>query len=363
MRCEICGTEYRQVDTFLICEQGHTLQNTMEVANDDHQTSVLKVKRVRTAKKEKKIFKSSGCHLMRMVLMKLLFEEAREHFGLPNDNVFKYFTGFFEFRRTKLETCVEVSKNELFVLVYLGKRMEMEKQGMPYFIKDCKEDFKRFDISTRLLLIKNRFPSLEPPCYEFIKTAFNVSPLNIKRRVAELTDIYMYPKPYSHIHGSENGIFEEGIEFCKHNIRRRIRNDLEMSRLYFKSICEFYSVPMTPMLELYFEKFVYTSDPNQVHIPEYDFALFVASYYVNEKTFEGTDLEAKILTEFGTSKASLIKRISRLSKTLEIAASPELYVVGMNKRNERRFKRLRHVVEFIDAFKRKTVKSTTLTIN
>lgn len=360
MKCEICGTVYRRVDTFLICEQGHTLQNTLEVANDDSYFP-LKVKKIRAKKKEKKIFKSSGCHLMRMVLMKLLFEEAREYFGLPNDNVFKYFTGFFEFRKTKLETCVEVSKNEFFVLVYLSKRIEVEKQGKPYFIKDCREDFRNFDISTRLLLIKNRFPSLEPPCYEFLKTSFNVSPLSIKHRVAELTDIYMYPKPYSDIHGSENGIFEESIEFCKHNIRRNIRNDLEMSRLYFGSICKFYNVPMVPKLRLYFEKFVYTSDPNQVHIPEYDFTLFVASYYINKKIFEGTDLEAKILTEFATSRITLIKRISRLFKILEIATSPELYVTGMNKRNERRFRRLRHVVEFIDAFKRKMTKSLAQT--
>lgn len=363
MNCEICGAKYRKVDTFLICDQGHTLQNTLEVANDDGQSVPLRIRRVRIARREKKIYRSSGCHLMRMVLMRLLFDEAREHFGLPDDNVFKYFTGFFEFKKTKLETCVDVTKNEFFVLVYLSKRMEMEKEGRPYTIKECKEDFKRFDITTRLLLIKNRFPALEPPCYEFVKTPFNLSPATVKHRVAELTDMYMYPKPYGHAHGSENGIFEEGIEFCKHNIRRQIRNDLEMAWLYFKPICEFYNVPLEPKLRLYFAKFIYVSDPGQVHIPEYDYVLFLASLYVNKKVLEDTDLETRILTEFVMSRKVLIKRIMKMSKILEMSTTPELYMVWMSMKREKRFKRLRHVVEFIDAFKRKTARTTNLVID
>lgn len=64
MKYEICGTNYKKIDTLLVCEQGHTLENRIEVAHDDtKQELALKIKKVRKAKTQKYIYKNSVCNL------------------------------------------------------------------------------------------------------------------------------------------------------------------------------------------------------------------------------------------------------------------------------------------------------------
>lgn len=110
MICEICGTVYRKIDTMLVCSQGHTLENTIEVAVDDHNFPIaMKSKKIRTKKKEKVSYMRDKCSLMKMILLKLLFEEAKDFFCFSNDNVFKYFTGFFEVKKGQLETGLKVA--------------------------------------------------------------------------------------------------------------------------------------------------------------------------------------------------------------------------------------------------------------
>jgi len=353
MRCEICGTEYRKIESSLICSNGHTLQNMQEVAHEDPHLVALKTKKIRRVKKEKKIFLGTGCYLTRMILMKLLFEEAREFFKFPNDKVFKYFTGFFEFKKTKLESGFNVSKREFFALIYLNRRSEMEKVGKTYFLKDCRSDFKELDIYTRLILIKNKYPPLESACYEFSKTVLYISIENLKNRILDLINPCTDMNSFIGSRASETGVLLSSIEISRQNIRRMFRNDIAIAKLYFKALCEQYGLKITEELDFYFEKFFYTFDHEQVFIPEYDFVLFIAAYFISIKKFEDTELETKIFTDFNCTKITFVKKMSDFFKTLEYCISPETFIVKMNDNNSKRFKALSRSVEFIDAFKRK----------
>lgn len=360
MKCEICGTEYRKIESSLICSNGHTLQNTQEVAHEDAKAMALKTKRIRKAKPPKKMFIGTGCKLTTMVLMKILFEEAKEFFKFPNDKIFKYFTYFFEFKKTKLETPLELTKNQVFILIYLNRRSIMEKQGIPYLVTDCIRDFRELDIYTRIIVIKNKYPSLEAPCYEFSKTSYLITILNLKRMIRDLTDHYSCPIFYTTTKYSDSGVLLDSIEKAKHNIRGMIRNDLEMSKKYFKIICEKYNIKITKSLNLYFEKFIYTFDNNQIFIPEYDFALFISAYFIEKKKFEDTELESAILTNFGCSKVTFIKTMYDFFKRLDLCLTPEVFIKEMKKKNKKRFEPLKRSIEFIDAFKRNLTCKTRL---
>ncbi|ELA41498.1 uncharacterized protein VICG_01482, partial [Vittaforma corneae ATCC 50505] len=112
-------------------------------------------------------------------------------------------------------------------------------------------------------------------------------------------------------------------------------------------------VEVIPELEFYFEKFIYTYDPNVVIFPEYDFTLFIMSYFVSKGSFEGSDIEKNVIEYFGVCKTNLIaSHYAPFVDRLNNLATPELYVSYMIKKSRSRFENLRGAIEFIDAYKR-----------
>lgn len=222
-------------------------------------------------------------------------------------------------------------------------------------MEDCRKDFKELDIYTRLMLIKNRYSQLEPPCYEFTKTGLFMNLINFKNYFSDLTDLYIYHKGYGTHNESENGVYEESVIHCKHNFRRMFRNDLEISKLYFKAICERYQIEITKNLEFYFEKFIYTYNPFQVFLPEYDFSLFLAAYFIDRNEFDGSSLESKIFTDLSCSRIRLMKKLKNFFRYLEFANSPEQFITKLKYRNKKRFLRLRNSIEFIEGYKRNLI--------
>lgn len=353
MKCEICKSDFKKIDTLLVCANGHTIQNTTEVVHDD---VVLagRTKRIRKTKKERRIYKGDGCKLLRMVLLKLLFEEARSFFNIKDDCMFRYYTGFFEFRNGKLDTSTEVSKPTFSMLVYLAKRIEMERNNQIYLFSDFMNEMDRFDLFTRLVLIKNKYPKLEVAVREIgiYKEHSGCTISSMKTRLDEFTSYYYYTRPFTFIKTSDTGIYEECVESAKYNMRRLIRNDLEILNQYFKRFCDDLGVEITPEIDLYFQKYVYTYDPNLIIFPEYDFVFFISIYFISRGLFENTELEANVLEFLLISKSYFINHVDSFILHLDKLKTPECYIDWRNRRNKMKFISLRGATEFINAFKR-----------
>ena len=361
MKCEVCGCAYRKIESSLICQNGHTLQNMTEVAHDDIAPSA-RVKRIKKNKKTKDFYKSSGCNLMKLVLCKLVFEEAKIFFDFPEDLVFKYFTGFFEFREGKLDSSLEISKEMIFSIIYLAKRADNERKGVQLFFDDFLAKFKDFDFCNRLTLIKNRFQPLEPPVTELRYSTSLNTVQSLKRKIELLTSPYRPLRPYSMTVGLVirhtvyagslgNGIFEEVVDGNKFNIRSLFKNDIPTFLPYFIQICKYFEISITEELNFYFEKYIYTFDNTQLILPEYDFVMFIAMFLINKNEFENTEIESKILNYFEIQKVTMMAHISILAREYNNFVSPEVYLSSLKKNNRQRFGRLRDAIRFVDTYK------------
>lgn len=352
MKCEICRTSYKKIESLLVCENGHTLENTTEVALEDG-ARTGKSKRIFRRKNQKVKYKSEECRLMRMVLIKLLFDEARAFLGIKESVVFKYFTEFFEFRNAKLSSTFKTSKATLAVLLYMAKRAEMEKNGEIYLLQDFSKEYKAFDLLGRLIRIKTKFPSMEQEVQNFcLKTNFNSTVCSFKSWIDDLTSLYIYIRPYTFTKFSETGILEECTETAKYNLRRLFRNDLEIMKAYFQAVCRNLSQKLTPDLEMHFEKFIYTYDPNTVIFPEYDFTFFIMSYLASKGSFAGSEMESTIIDYLGISKETLAAMHMGFVEKLDQLATPECYISTIDNKNKDRFTSLKAAIAFINAYKR-----------
>jgi hypothetical protein len=361
MKCEVCGCQYRKIESSLICQNGHTLQNMTEVAHDDVIMSA-RTKRVRKSKKVKTYFTSSGCNLMKMILFKLVFEEAKIFFNFPEDSVFKYFSGFFEFREGKLESSLDVTEKMFYSLIYLAKRADCEKKGEQLFFEDFHEKLLEFNFINRLALIKNRFPALEPPVKDLFHSTLCFSILLLKNKIVKLSTPFIMVRPYrltSEINKNitpfpssfGSGVFEECIDGNKRNFRALFKNDISTIKPYFLKLCTQFEIQLTDELNLYFEKFIYTFDNTKIIFPEYDLTMFLAMYAINTNNFEDTEFESKVSDYLGLPKTSLRTEIANLAKEYNLCASPEIYVSSLQRRNRQRHLRLKQAVQFIDTYK------------
>ncbi|KAM0680572.1 hypothetical protein GINT2_001260 [Glugoides intestinalis] len=353
MKCEVCGTLYKKIDTLLVCENGHTIQNATMVS---HENMIVmgKSKRIYKKKTEKVRYPSTDCKLFNLVLLKLLFEEARTFFGIKEATIFRYFTEFFDFNTGKLHSSVVISKTTFSALIYMAKRVEMERSNQLYSFADFIKKFESFSIASRLLLIKNKFPVFAPEVAMlnsfFSTTMFTI--LSLKTHIDELTNLYTYTKPYAFTNLSETGIFEESNENAKYNIRRLFRNDLDIMTRYLKKLCETLKVDVTDDLILYFEKFTYVFDKNTVLFPEHDITFFIVTYLASKDMFENSDIEEHVLEFLGICKSHLIMELSHFVYVLDEMTSPETYINYLDKKNRRRFDNLKGSVEFVNAYKR-----------
>jgi len=359
MKCKSCGTNYHKIDTLLVCENGHTLQNTTEVTDDDLPSTMRgKSKSIHRKKKQQVVYKADGCKVMKVILMKLLFDELRSFFDIKDDILFRYFTEFFEFKDSKLDSVIDVSsKVTLKILVYLAKRAEMESKGQIYLFDEFIATINAFDWNGTLEIIRRKIPALETEINtSSYRVSVNISKIGFKQWLDDLTAVYprVNPRrPKATFRKPDTGILEKSVETAKYNMRRLIRNDLPLMKKYFEVICSDIEVEITPELEFYFEKYIYTYDPGIVIFPDYDFAFFVMAYLIHKNAFERTATEAVILDYVDAYRSNVMREhympfILRLND----ATTPEVYIATRNRRNKARFIGLIESIEFIDAFKR-----------
>ncbi len=104
MKCDICGNELKEVGASLICKNGHTIQNTLKTVDDHIMISGGRKRKVRA----KKDFKTSVmCEydpsVLRLLVIFLLYEEAKVFFSIKSDDALRYFSGYFTLFENKPE--------------------------------------------------------------------------------------------------------------------------------------------------------------------------------------------------------------------------------------------------------------------
>lgn len=350
MKCEVCGCPFRRIETSLVCQNGHTLQNMTEVAHDEDVPSA-KTRRIRKKRRVKEYFKGSGCCLLKMILLKLMFEEAKVFFEIPNDNVFKYFTSFFKFKEGKLVSTMDLNKELLFTLLYSAKRSEFENKGQILLFKDFVPEFNKFGFVNRVSLIKNRFSQLEPACGEFLYPSTYVTLKSLRNILSLLSSPYKAVDTLKVPGKKGTCIIEECVEVSKFNFRRLFRNDFEIMNLYLINLCEELNVEITEEILFYFKKFIYTFDYNQVILPEFDFCFFIALYFINRNEFENKPIEFNMLKFLLIDRNSLLIMLWHYSKIVINLSTPEIHLKYLKSKSKYRFKKLRKAIDFIDVFK------------
>lgn len=357
MRCEICGNLFKKMETFLVCDQGHTIQNTKLVSHeDDFAASKAKTKSIRKAKVHRKryIYKSGGCNFSKLIIIKKLLQEAEIYFRSENSFLFKNFTCFFKFRMNQLESDFDLNKNVFFALLYFLRRHEKEKHDEIYTFSDFTKEAKDFDFNSRLISLRNKTPSLKGAITELITTPTAILIVLLKKRSEEITNAYAHTKSFGRTKDHDTGVLDESVENAKFNIRSMIRNDLEISKKYFQYLCLKLDIEEDTQLNFYFEKFIYTFDPNTVFIPDYDFVFFLAAYFITIDKFFNSQLEVKVMSYLTINRHSFFKRLATFFTNINDSATPETLIESLSEKNAKNYIRLVDTMAIIDDLKKKT---------
>lgn len=75
----------------LICPNGHTIQNAVEVVGDDNVIQLTRVKKIKTVKKEILDYDTVDPSVGSLIIIREFFHEAMAHFNFKSDFAYKNF--------------------------------------------------------------------------------------------------------------------------------------------------------------------------------------------------------------------------------------------------------------------------------
>ncbi|KAI4291558.1 hypothetical protein PAPHI01_0832 [Pancytospora philotis] len=360
MRCEICGTPYRQKESSLVCANGHTIQNTVEVIDDTGGIFHSRKKRIRVAKEPLFDPCPADLSVAQFTIFKALFDEAMAFFGIASDRVYRCFTNFFTLERrdgdeqdTRIIGDHVLSSQTLLALVYLSKRAEAEAGGGLYTFEEFAAAAARFKLNFRLrdivrarkLRFRNWAEMLMPDCQLRI-----VALANHTQQIADFDCFSFNRSEQAEVHPT--GVLLLGVERAKESIRSLFCYEPALMLRYFEHVCTALQVAATDDMRFYFKKYIYVLDRRRLVVPELAFGLFVAAYFIERQEFANTPLESGLLLFLRVSKARLVELANEHASFLYNHTSPELLIKAREVANAERFVSLRRAIWVIDTFKK-----------
>lgn len=389
MLCDICGTLFRRVESSLICENGHTIQNTLEVGEDNIMQGVARsrfVKKMNIATEKKRDLDNTVAN---MLVIHCLFYEAKKHFGFTDDWIYKQFTGFYAVLSPEPEdaplsaTQGAPEENDhpaflsqpapqqpmapkkaiiygsfqnnlglLIAVIYLSKRVHEEKQGRPFLVDQFRSIYTSFDLEGRCYdivkrqrLFVNGYKAMTLPLYVTI-------PVAILHNLQNLANFNYYENLSDYSVHHDTGVIPQYVLDLKQNIRSVVRRDLTIWQAYFDIILKKLKVKKTNRLKYFFKKMVYVLHPKEIFVPEVTICLFLAIYMNNKDKFTGSKLEQKILIFLNISRKAFTRKISLLVINLNAAASPEKFTRYREYMNQDYLSSLRSACLLVKALKR-----------
>jgi hypothetical protein len=278
MLCEICGSKYRKIDSNLICQNGHTLQNAIAVADDDFGVKG-KSRKIRKEKvHQKKIDMNSN--IGRLCIMRLIYNDAKKYFSFSSDKIFKLYTNLYKITDADIESSYEPSLMVLGALVYLSVRSEKEKQGNILLFSDFRKKWLKFNCYKRARdtanLLKIEF-NMFPPNKGSI-TYFSISTIEIIiRKIADFNRVASKVDAKC----SETGVYFEYIERTKANIRSCFSADYDLLLKYKTAVLKDLNIVSDDRMLYYFKKFTFVFAYNRMFIAELDICYFLILYFLD----------------------------------------------------------------------------------
>lgn len=366
MKCEICGSELRALESSLVCANGHTIQNTLEVLDDEEGMRHGRKRVVHRAKKADAARDAVAPSVATFMVFHCLFHEAMKFFNIKSDRIYKYYTCIYRVVREggeeeqppadqfneRIEGDHKITARTLCAVIYLSKRAEMEQGDKPYFIRQFTKEIIRFRINHRIKEIVKR---LGIQRRVLLKMSFNHGGHfleGISQKVAQIANFdgrYMMAVNRRKTQGL--GFVSQHIDDAKKNIRRLFRRDVAMMTVYFAELCKALHVEQSERLLRYFRKFIYTHNFDRIFVPEKCFSIFLCLYYIDEGTFEDSMLEVRLLTYLSSSRDNL-RAITRIcSAVFNQRVSPETLIKLRKKEYAERFSGIKKAMWVIDTYK------------
>lgn len=395
MKCEICGGEYRQIESSLICANGHTIQNTVEVIDDECGIYNGRKRKVRTVKDKGVKHATMDPSVASFIIFRSLFAEAMGFFGIASDRIYRYYTGFFTlvaddgrgedeqacnpFARgavreqtvnsrmfdvptdafgERIEGDEIVCAQSLVALIYLSKRSESESTGKPYFFEQFRAELGRFRLNFRVRGIVKRHGLHNRGWVELLLPADKIQIFYLANKIRQIADFDAFScKRVEQAESHSTGVLPYDQEGIKHNIRRLFSRDVKVLRTYFDHFCTVLCVEQTEELVFYFEKYVCVHDFRRLLVPELGFAVFIASYFVDKEAFESTPVEKAVLCFLRCTRSRLATLVNENACRLAQLTSPETFARARERANADRFVNLKKAMWIIDTVKENTGKT------
>lgn len=399
MRCPICNTAFRKIEASLICENGHTIQNTLEVNDDDVRPANA---RGRALKKKAAIVKTEEVRNMDdsvalLLIYYALFYESMNHFGFSDDFVFKQFTGFFCVRPKNNESATiqtslsQPSDNKsgtdkqtislfsqpvgpvshspelqatiygdlpmniplLISVIYISKRTHEENLGNIYLLNDFLLRYYEFNLNERAQLIIKKQKLKQELWFYFISPYSLVNPLRFQYYIQLLANFNRFGNIYDSSIHHDTGIISEYILNLKQNLRHTFRRDIEIWMKYFYNIIIQFGIDENEEMLFYFRKTLHTLHPRYVYVPEVIICQFLALFMESQGAFENTLLEQKVLNFMRCSKMLFLRAVNSFSCLLDWSFSPEIFIRQREFINADVFARMRSARVIIAAMRKK----------
>lgn len=281
MECEICGMRIRVVNNAYVCDEGHTLENKVEVADDVHASAVIR------APREEKIIASAisiNPAYTRLFLAHLMFEDVRIRLEIRSSKYFEIFANLCTDRGPTLEG-PEVSFSTVMALAYYTKRIEAEAQDRTYLyleFSQAMENYPLLETVAEKLSILGQRPA-DHRTFHKTHMGYGMSLIEKLLRCMGQAGVELQRNPKNVMY-NETGILDDALENTRACFRQDLRRDLPMMTQYLVRICSILALDITDNLERSFAVFFYASDFSRtIHIPDTEIAAFLYIYIMNRR--------------------------------------------------------------------------------
>jgi hypothetical protein len=286
LRCEVCGAEYRIIDSAFVCEEGHMLEENMEVV-DELEAMPTPASLIQP---EEELVGTSIDGLEELTLCHMLFEELKRFFGVEDSRYFRMFLNFFQLNGRRIMHGPQLCYTGIMALLYHSRRMEEERRSATYMMAEFLHTASMCPYEDRLLrvleLLRIRAADYENKMMKIEKTScqciYNF--LSMLSRPGVGISLFPSIKPVP----CETGVLDEHVEYAKTCFRQDIRNDYENMCNYLHRICGAIGLEIDEDMGRRFKVFAYASDFTfNYFIPELEICAFLCIYIAKQKrTFD-----------------------------------------------------------------------------
>lgn len=292
MLCTVCFSKVNCVNGVFTCEEGHTFEHTMEVAERSGTTqSSIKDKESQTKKPHKQAFPKSYC---RLVLFTAIFYEGLSFFELRNDDLLRLYIQTISHKGKEIiDDHGLVSVYGLYAIMYLTKRCEIEREDKPLLAAEYMRYMRFFPYKRHLKFFSSKID----------KGSLKNVGMHIKRNTDYTSHLYNALSKLNKVFSRKNLAPDQKnaiLKICRHQ-----RSDKKIFFAYLDTVVEDFGLEKSPQLVFCFEKFVYTNNVQErVFSPEVEISTFLYEYMCH---FD-------IIPDYGKIAKQLVERFIRLKR-------------------------------------------------